>query len=66
MKYDNTILLKALSEVYKDEITISCVGNSSEQFKSIEFKFKNMKYSFKLMDICNFIKGNLLSLSKNL
>ena len=31
-KYDNTILLKSLSEIYKDEITINCVGNSSEAF----------------------------------
>ena len=67
MKYVNTILLKSLSEIYKDDITINCIGNSSEQFKSIEFKFKNMKYSFKLLDISNFIKGNLkLSLSVNL
>ena len=65
-KYYNTILLKSLSEIYKDEITISCIGNSSEQFKSIEFKFKNMKYSFKLLDISNFIKGSLSSLSENL
>ena len=65
-KYDNTILLKSLSEIYKDEITISCIGNFSEKFKSIEFKFKNMKYSFKFLDICNFIKGSLSSLSENL
>ena len=65
-KYDNTILLKSLSEIYKDEISISCIGNSSEQFKSIEFKFKNMKYSFKLLDISNLIKGSLSSLSENL
>ena len=66
MKYDNIILLKSLSEIYKDEITISCIGNSSEQFKSIDFKFKNMKYSFKLLDISNFIKGSLSSLSEKL
>ena len=66
MKCDNTILLKSLSEIYKDEITISCIGNSSEQFKSIEFKFKNMKYCFKLLDISNFIKGSLSSLSEKL
>ena len=65
-KYDNTILLNSLSKIYKDEITINCIGNSSEQFKSIEFKFKNMKYSFKLLDISNFIKGSLSSLSENL
>ena len=32
----------------------------------IIFKFKNMKYSFKLLDISNFIKGSLSSLSENL
>ena len=32
----------------------------------IDFKFKNMKYSFKLLDISNFIKGSLSGLSKNL
>ena len=66
MKYDNIILLKSLCDIYKDDITIKCIGNSSEQFKSIQFKFKNMKYSFKLLDICNFIKGSLSSLSENL
>ena len=63
-KYDNYIILKSLSEIYKDEITITCIGQSSEQFKSIEFK--NMKYSFKLLEISNFIKGTLSSLSEKL
>ena len=65
-KYDNSIILNSLSKIYKDEITISCIGNSSEQFKSIEFEFKNMKYSFKLLDISNFIKGSLSELSVKL
>ena len=65
-KYDNSIILKSLTEIYEDEITISCIGNSSEQFKSIEFKFKKMKYSFKLLDISNFIKGSLSELSEKL
>ena len=65
-KYDNTIILKSLTEMYKDEITINCIGNSSECFKSIEFKFKNMKYGYKLLDISNFIKGSLSSLSEKL
>ena len=47
-------------------MTLNCVENSCESFKSIDFKFENMKYSFKLLDICNFIKGNLLKLSENL
>ena len=66
MKYDNSILLKSLCDIYKDEMTMKCIGNSSESFKMIDFKFKNIKYSFKLLDICNFIKGSLSELSKNL
>ena len=55
-KYDNSILLKSLCDMYKDEMTMNCIGNSCENFKTINFKFKTMKYSFKLLDICNFIK----------
>ena len=66
MKYDNSILLKSLCDIYKDEITLNCIGNSCESFKMIDYKFKNMKYSFKLLDICNFVKGSLADLSKNL
>ena len=66
MKYDNAILLKSLCDMYKDEMTMDCIGNSCESFKSIDFRFKNMKYSFKLLDICNFIKGSLSTFSENL
>ena len=66
MKYDNAILLKSLCDMYKDEMTMNCIGNSCESFKSIDFKFKNMKYSFKLLDICNFMKGSLSVLSEKL
>ena len=66
MKYDNSILLKSLCDIYKDEMTLSCIGNSCESFKMIDFKFKNVKYSFKLLDICNFVKGSLSELFKNL
>ena len=66
MKYDNSILLKFLCDIYKDELTLKCIGNSCESFKTIDFKFKNMKYSFKLLDISNFIKGSLSKLSENL
>ena len=66
MKYDNSILLKSLCDIYKDEMTLNCIGNSCESFKMTDFKFKNMKYSFKLLDICNFVKGSLAELSKNL
>ena len=66
MKYDNSISLKSLCAIYKDEMTLNCIGNSCDSFKMIDFKFKNMKYSSKLLDICNFIKGSLSELSKNL
>ena len=66
MKYDNSILLESLCDIYKDEITLKTIGNSCESFKMIDFKFKNMKYNFKLSDISNFIKGSLSGLSKNL
>ena len=66
MKYDNTILLRSLCDIYKDQITLKIIGNTCESFKMIDFKFKNMKYSFKLLDICNFVKGSLSSLSDKL
>ena len=66
MRYDNSIILKSLCDIYKDEITLKCIGNTCESFKMIHFKFKNMKYSFKLLDICNFIKGSLSKLSDKL
>ena len=66
MKYDNSILLKSLCDIYKDEMSLNCIGSSCESFKMIDFKFKKMKYSFKLLDICNLIKGSLSELSKNL
>ena len=39
MKYDNSILLKSLCDIYKDEMTLNCIGNSCESFKMIDFKF---------------------------
>ena len=66
MKYDNSILFKSLCDTYRDEMSLNCIGNSFESFKMVDFKFKKMKYSFKLFDICNFIKGSLSELSKNL
>ena len=66
MKYDNSILLKSLCDIYKDKMSLNCIGNSCESFKMIDFKLKNKKYSFKLLDIFNFVKGSLADLSKNL
>ena len=40
MKYDNSILLKSLCDIYKDEMTLNCIGNSCKSFKMIDFKLK--------------------------
>ena len=32
-KYDNSILLKSLCDIYKDEMTLNCIGNSCEALK---------------------------------
>ena len=66
IKYDNTIILKSICDIFKNDITLNVIGNSCESFKMIDFKFKKIKYSLKLLDMCNFIKGSLLGLSKNL
>ena len=65
-KYDFSIILNSMSKIYKDEISISCIGKTSEHFKSIELNFKKMKYSYKMLDVSNFIKGSLADLSNNL
>ena len=66
MKYDNSILLKSICDTFKNDVTLNVIGNSCESFKMIDFKFKKSKYSLKLLDVCNFIKGSLSDLSKNL
>ena len=66
MKYDNSIILKSICHIFKNDVSLNCIGNSCESFKMIDFKFKKIKYSLKLLDVCNFIKGSLLKLSENL
>ena len=66
MKYDNSIILKSICDIFKNNVTLNCIGNSCNSFKMIDFKFKKIKYSLKLLDMCNFIKGSLNDLSKNL
>ena len=66
MKYDNTIILKSICDIFKNNVTLNCIGNSCESFKNIDFKFKKIKYSLKLLDLCNFIKGSLKDLPGNL
>ena len=66
MKYDNSIILKSICDIFKNDVTLNVIGNSCESFKILDFKFKKIKYSLKLLDMCNFIKGSLSELSKNL
>ena len=66
MKYDNSIILKSICDIFKNDVTLNVIGNSCESFKMINFKSKKIKYSLKLLDMCNFIKGSLNDLSKNL
>ena len=66
MKYDNIIISKSICDIFKNDVTLNVIGNSCESFKMIDFKFKKIKYSLKLLDMCNFIKGSLNDLSKNL
>ena len=65
-KYDNSIFLKSICVIFKNNVSLNCIGNSCESFKMIDFKFKKLKYSLKLLDMCKFIKGSLSELSKNL
>ena len=53
MKYDNSIILKSICDIFKNNFNLNCIGNSCESFKMIDFKFKK-------------IKGSLSELSKNL
>ena len=66
MKYDNSIFLKSICDVFKNNVTLNCIGNSCESFKMIDSKFKKLKYGLELLDVCNVIKSSLLDLSKNL
>ena len=64
MKYDNSIILKSICNLFKNNVILNVIGNSCESFKMIDFKFRKIKYSLKLLDMCNFIKGSLSKLSK--
>ena len=65
MKYDNSIISKSICDIFKNDVNLNVIGNSCESFKIVDFKFKKIKYSLKLLDMCNFIKGSLNNLSKN-
>ena len=66
MKYDNSIILKSICNIFKNNVTLNVIGNSCESFKMTDFKFKKIEYSLRLLDMCNFIKGPLSKLSENL
>ena len=65
MKYDNSIILKNICDILKNDVTLNCFGNSCESFKMINFEFKKSKYSLKILDMLNFTKESLNDLSKN-
>ena len=50
MKYENSILLKSICDIFKNDVTLNCIGNSCESFKMIDFKFKKLKYSHGLLN----------------
>ena len=51
MKYDNSIILKSICDIFENYVTLNCIGNSCESFEMIDFKFKKIKYSLKLLDV---------------
>ena len=40
MRYDNSIILKSICDIFKNNVTLNVIGNSCESFKMIDFKFK--------------------------
>ena len=44
MKYDNSIILKSIRNLFKNNVTLNVIGNSCESFKMIDFKFEKIKY----------------------
>ena len=40
-KYDYSIILKSIFDIFKNDVSLNCIGNSCESFKMIDFKFKN-------------------------
>ena len=41
MKYDNSIILKSICDIFRNNVNLNCIGNSCESFKMIDFKFCN-------------------------
>ena len=49
MKYDNSIILKSICNLFKNDVSLNVIGNSCESFKIIDFKFKKTKILFKII-----------------
>ena len=49
MKYDNSITLKSICDIFKNDVSLTVIGNSCECFKMIDFKFKKNKIFFKII-----------------
>ena len=56
MKYDNSIILKSICGIFKNNVTLNVIGNSCESFKLIDFKFKKNKIFFKVIRYVQFCK----------
>ena len=54
MKYDNSIILRSICDIFKNNVYLNVIGNSCESFKIIDFKFKKIKYSLKLLKYRHF------------
>ena len=42
MKYDDSIILKSICDLFKNNVTLNEIGNSCESFKMIDFKSKKI------------------------
>ena len=49
MKYDNSIVLKSICDIFKNIVNLNVIGNSCESVKMIDFNFKKNKIFFKII-----------------
>ena len=40
MKYDNSIILRSLCDIYKYDMTMNCIGDSCENLKVLSLNLK--------------------------
>ena len=48
-KYYNSIILKSICDIFKNDVSLNCIGNSCESFKMIDFKIKKNLIFFKII-----------------